>query len=487
MSWADEYPDTPEPKHYTRRDPSRRTHGWRVAEIAAALGKPLMPWQRYVVDVALEYDAEGYVYEDVLVTVPRQSGKTTLVGPVQLDRVIFQQDAHVFYTAQTQKDARKRFDDLVALVQGSPFRGVAKVRLSSGSERITFPSGSSVNLFAPKKDALHGETPPLVVLDEIWALDEATGRAIYDDAIKPAQFTLAGNRQRWQISTAGTSESVYMRRFVDLGRKGAPRMAYFEWSLPDGMDPYAPESVAAFHPAVGHTATVADVFAIAGRLPDGTIDPALSDEDVMSHASYLRGMCNVWTEQSESIISAEDWARLAVETPVPSRRDVVVSFDVNLDNASASVLATWRDEHGDPRVRTLHTAPGTTWLRPLIKRIADEWSPKAIAADDGGPARAHVDALEREGVQISRTPGRDFATACDGFLTSVLNDRTLGHDGSRTLSEGMAHLAVVDRGDSRYISRSRSTGPVAGPVAAAVGMWVYDHAEAPMPAAFIYS
>lgn len=487
MTWADEYPDTPEPKHYTRRHPGRRSHGWRVAQIAEAIGKPLMPWQRYVVDVALEYDEHGYVYEDVVVTVPRQSGKSTLVGPVQLDRVIFQKDAHVFYTAQTQKDARKRFDDLVALVQKSPLRAVAKVRLSSGSERITFPSGSSINLFAPKKDALHGETPPLVTLDEIWALDEATGSAIYDDAIKPAQFTLAGNRQRWQISTAGTAESTYMKRFVTLGRKGAPRVAYFEWSLPDGLDPYDPSSIAAFHPAVGHTATVADVFAIAGRLPDGTIDPALSPEDVMSHASYLRGMCNVWTEQTESIISAEDWGKLAAEMVVPSRRDVVVSFDVDLDNASASVLAVWRDDADRPQARTIHTAPGTTWLRPFLRHLHDEWRPLAISADDGGPARRVVDELERDGVTISRTSGRDFATACDGYLTAVLDDKTFTHDGSKTLSNGMAHLAVVDRGDSRYFSRSRSTGPIAGPLAAAVGMWVYDHADRPMPAPFVFS
>jgi len=38
-----------------------------VALIAEKLGTPLMPWQRHVVDVALEHDADGrLVYRDVV-------------------------------------------------------------------------------------------------------------------------------------------------------------------------------------------------------------------------------------------------------------------------------------------------------------------------------------------------------------------------------------------------------------------------------------
>jgi hypothetical protein len=495
MTWADQYPDTPEPKFYTRRDLSRKTHGWRVAQIAEALGKPLMPWQRYVVDVALEYDEAGYYYEDVLVTVPRQSGKTTLVGPVQLDRIIFQKNVNIFYTAQTQKDARKRFDDLVTLVKGSPFAAVATIRLSAGSEHIRFPSGSKLNLFAPNKDAIHGETPPLVTLDEIWALDEELGDAIYDDAIKPAQFTLAGNRQRWQISTAGTALSTYMRKHVKRGRKGAARMAYFEWSLRDGDDPYDPESISRFHPAVGHTATVADVFALAGRDENGNIKADVDPDEVMSHAKYLRSLCNIWTEAAEAIIPAEDWEKLAAQPlAVPSVRDITIAYEVAPGNTSASVMAVWRDLDGKWCIRTLHTAPGVIWLAPFVRKLAADWRPAAITADDGGNTRRVTDDLVRGDpekgivpVDVTLVKGRDFATACDVFLTAAMDERDIRHDKSKTLSTGIAHLALLKRGDSRYFSRDRSTGSIAGPLAAAVGMWTHDHRDAPMPAPFIYA
>lgn len=495
MTWAEEYPGTPEPKHYTPRDRRRKTHGWRVAQIAEALGKPLMPWQRFVVDVALEYDETGYVYEDVGVTVPRQSGKTTLVGPVQLDRVIFQKNINIFYTAQTQKDARKRFDDLVTLVQGSPLAGVAKIRLSGGSEHIKFPSGSKLNLFAPNLEAIHGETPPLVTMDEIWALEEALGDAIYDDAIKPAQITLSGNRQRWWISTAGTAASGYMRKKVKLGRKNVPRYAYFEWSLLDGDDPYDPDAIRRFHPAVGHTITVTDVFALAGRDETGAIDPNVDPDDVMAHGKYLRSICNMWTEAKDAIMSAEDWDALAAEPlAVPDLNTVTIAYEVALDNASASVLAVWRDLDGSWCVRTLHTAPGVIWLAPFVRKMAAAWRPAAIAADDGGNTRRVTDDLVRgnpdrgiEPVEVTAVKGRDFALACDTFLTAAMDERNLRHDGSKTLSNGIAHLVVAKRSDSKYFSRERSTGAINGPLAAAVGMQVHDHRDAPMPAPFIYS
>lgn len=492
-AWATLYPDTPEPKHYTHRNPTAKTDGKRIGILAEALGVPLMPWQQYVVDTATERTSSGdYRYNIVLVTVPRQSGKTTLVGPMQLDRVIMNPGIKAFYTAQTGKDARARFNDLVNLLSASALAAVSQVRYSSGSENIAFPNRSSLNLFAPVMAALHGEHPPLVTLDEIWEYSEALGNALLDGAILPAQTTLGLKRQVWMISTAGTAESVFMRKWVDVGRKrGRNDMAYFEWSLPDGADPYDPAAIEAFHPAVGqiingNKLTAGNLLSIAGRNPDGTLIEGATEG--MSHANWLRGFCNVWTEAVDPVMSAEDWADLeCLPTRVPDLRDVVIAYDIAIDNESASVMAAWRDVDGSPVIRTLHTAPGIVWLEPFVKQLAAEWKPKAIAADDGGPARRVTDNLERAGLTITKTVGRDFATACDAFLTAAMNEKTLKHDGSKTLANAMAHLALVDRGDSRYFSRTRSTGPVAGVTAGAVALWIVDHAEAPMPRPFIYA
>src|SRR5215207_2302173 len=59
----------------------RPTRGGEVGRFAAALGTPLMPWQQHVADVAMEVDPDTgrLVYRRIVLTVPRQSGKTTLL------------------------------------------------------------------------------------------------------------------------------------------------------------------------------------------------------------------------------------------------------------------------------------------------------------------------------------------------------------------------------------------------------------------------
>jgi hypothetical protein len=463
-------------KYSTPRDLSRRTDGGRIAKIATAIGKPGMPWQREVWDVATERDSAGHlVYEIVLVTVPRQSGKTTLYGPVTLDRVICNPGIKTFYTAQTGKDARSRFRDLVDLVKGSPLDAVARYRYSAGDEGITFPNGSSHKIFAPVQAALHGETPPLVGLDEIWEYDELLGDALLEGAIIPAQVTLFGQRQIWLMSTAGTAASTFMRKWVERGRAQAaaqrrgeagphPKLAYFEAALPEGADPYDPDIIARFHPAVGYTTTVEALLEISTQV---------------SRATWLRAFCNVWLEAKDPLFSDEHLAKL-YRDPVgtPFQDEIAVTYEIAPDNEAGIVMASWRDDDGRPCNRVLHAAPGTTWMHDLIVTIANDWRPRVLGADDGGPTRRLTDQLRRTlGEEAVVTMGgKDFGTACEGWLTMV-RDEELVLDGSESFRHGFAHLTLKRISDVIRFSRTESTGPIVAPIAGAAGIWLYDHAE----------
>src|SRR5689334_10794972 len=78
------------PRWGTPRRPDRATLGPRAAEVATLLGTPLMPWQRHVLDVALEVDPETgrLAYQEVDLTVPRQSGKTLLLLCLMVHRAL---------------------------------------------------------------------------------------------------------------------------------------------------------------------------------------------------------------------------------------------------------------------------------------------------------------------------------------------------------------------------------------------------------------
>ncbi len=473
-------PPMPEPKYATQRNPARRTIGGRQALIAEGLGKPFMPWQRYVADVAGELDADGNLfYEIVIVTVPRQSGKTTLYGPVQIDRCAVNPDAKTFYTAQSGKDARSRFGDLVKLVLASPLGGIVKVRYSAGDEGITFPNGAALKIFAPTTSAIHGETPPLVGFDEFWEYDEPLGDAMLEDGVMPAQVTLDGNRQIWLFSTAGTALSTFMKKWVERGRKATkdasewPRLAYFEWGLPDGADPYDPANWV-FHPALGHTISLETLKQAAKNTARG---------------KWLRSYCNTWTEAANLVIPIEEWDQLVMpeNTPAPRRNEIAITYEVALDGESASVMATWRDKDDNPHTRVLHTAPGTQWLFEFLVNLIDTWKPLVVGADDGGDTRVITDQLRRHyddenGEKIRTISARDFGTACMQLINCARDSKTLRHDGSKTLRIALAHLVLRRFGDLTRFSRKDSTGPIAGMIATAVGLWLYDHHEAPLAA-----
>src|SRR5262245_51822662 len=218
-------PNSWPPSHVARglrwgrpRSPDRPTFGPGAARVAAALDWRFMPWQRHVLDVALEVDpATGeWAYPLVVLTVQRQAGKTVLVGSNAVHRCLSGTDRECWYTAQRRKDARDNFMRLVKRVRRSPVLApLAKVRESNGSESLTFPTGSAYGLFAPTDEALHGSANALVCVDEAWTFDEVRGDEL-QQAIMPTFTTVDG--QMWVFSAAGNVNSTWLNTIMDNGR-----------------------------------------------------------------------------------------------------------------------------------------------------------------------------------------------------------------------------------------------------------------------------
>lgn len=483
----------PPPKFAPTRDFEYLTEGHEIARVARLMGKNLMPWQRLVVDIATEYKIVGpgesdddlhlghrhYKYSKVLITVPRQSGKTALTGPVRLHRMMTRPGISCFSTAQTGKDAGKRMKDLQELVSGSAIRGLFKPRLSQGSEGLTCKgNGSTVTRFAPGPGAIHGETPHLVDYDEIWKYSEELGDAMLG-GVTPSMVTIKNDAQIWMLSTRGTAASVFMNKWVALGRNGKePGLAYFEWSMPDGLDPDDEATWWTFHPALGNTQSAA------------TLREDMYSEG-MTRAERLRGYMNILTEAENPIIDPEEWASLA-ETPaeIPSRKSLAITYEVAPGNERAAVMATWRDVDGMAVSRVVHSAPTTLWLANFIRRLKAAWDPAVIAADDGGPSRRVTDDLTNPPEHIGcdgclkctpleiKTPGmRDFGTACDTWLTAARDDKTFKHDGTEVFRRAVAHSVVRVNNGTERIDRDKSTGPVCEVIGSVVGLWAYDHQD----------
>lgn len=461
------------PLYATRRDPSAPSTGARVGVIAAALGTPLMPWQQLVADVAGERHPDRpdqWRYQTVIVTVPRQAGKTTLLRAVALERGVSAPRRLIFSTAQTGKDARERWKDMVSAVESSPLGSRVTVRRGAGAESLILPNGSEVRTFAPVPKALHGYTPHMVALDEVWAFDAAQGEDL-DAAIHPAQVTLA-DRQRWYISTAGTSESAYLRALVDAGRAAVDdptsRIAYFEWAAGEEFDTYD-EAGWLFHPALGHTIGIEDLRAAA---------------QTVSRGNFERSYLNRWTVTDETVLDMDRWAEQGedadTERELAEGRAFGYGYSVAADRSSASIWGAYRDEAGHRHYRVVLTKPGSGWLATAVTELHRARPDATIGANGAGPARHITDELKRDGVQVRELTAGEYATACEGFVSAFENDRS-HHDRSAALTSALRAAKTRPMGDGGWAwSHKHSTGPIDPVEAATVAGWLADRADTPI-------
>lgn len=460
----------PRPQYGPARDRAWRTEEPQITRVCRLMGKEPQPWQRYVWAVGTEYqiDAWGrrvYHYRDVLVTVPRQSGKTTLLQPLRVWRMILNDAAHLFSTAQTQKHASKRMLDMVAAVEHSKIGPLFKTRKGKGDAGLLLKANAAdLAQFTPNEEAVHGETTPYVDLDEIWFYSQELGDAIMG-GVRPAQITLGDSAQRWYTSTMGTLQSEFMNAMVETGRAGEdPRLAYIEYSLPEGLDPYDPEAWAAYHPALGNTITV----------------DALKAEMSLPPSQWLRAYCNRLTEVQDAFMPLENWDDLAAtDRTIPAPEAVSVGFEISPGNENAAVVAGWYDATETPNVHVLHQAPGTKWLAPYLLQLRAQGFTH-FAADDGGPVRRLLDHLP-DGLDVQRLKYADRLLADQTLLTAARDDATLVHDGSQALRLAVASAQLRSRNGVEVIDREKSLNPVPSLIAASVALFAFRHREEEAP------
>jgi len=433
--------------------------GPAVHKVASVLGRPLMPWQRYVSDVAGEVDDGGlFVYPLVVVTIQRQAGKTTLDLATSVQRCLQAPRRKVWHTAQTGQDARKKWGELVDDVMTSPLSQlvVGKPKRSNGGESLEFVNGSKLRPHPPTRDSLHGEQSDTNNVDEAWVFDEAQGADLFQ-AIVPTQATRPG-AQTFIWSTAGDRSSTWFRELVNRGRSGEPGMAYFEWSIPDDVDPADLEAVAAHHPAYGHTITMRALEAaqvtLAGR-----------------PGEFARAYGNRWTGAAERVIPIDAWNAARTEAPLPDGQ-AAYGVATTADGAWTAIVAAVADDQGRPWVEVLAHRPGRSWAVPFVKALRDLG--QGVAIERRGPAAPIADALELADVDLLAGGRPDYVAACQDLFDRMTDEAgpRLFHRSSEALdlaSDVAGRRQLLDGG--WVWSRTRSTGDVSTLEAASLAAW----------------
>lgn len=456
------------PRFHTPRDLRYRSYGSKIAKASTALGRPPMPWQQRAIDVIGEVDDSGKLrYHTVIITVPRQSGKTTISLGTSFHRALWLPGSKVWFTAQTGQAARERFLDELGRPAAMRFPSLVKLNRGAGDTRLTIPAtGSQVRPHPPTEEYLHGEQSDLNLIDEPWALTEDEASALMQ-AIIPTQATRP-NAQTIMLSTAGTADSTWWHRQVDEAREGKPGVAIIDYGLPLDADPSDLEATIAAHPAVGHT------------ISRETIEAAYH---TMSPSEFARGYGNVPTIGSNEMFNEEALSAITGDDPIPNDARVAVAVAVGRGLESGAIVAVGLDGE-TPVVEVIDARPGTNWIADQAAAVAQAQRLPLII-DRIGPAGAVADELDARAIELITPKPRDISNSVLDLISRIRNgDIRLRPDDQ--LAAEIRGAKTRDMGDSGVMwSRKKSALPIARLEAATLALGGLSQVEIPAPMIWI--
>lgn len=385
--------------------------------VAKKLGITLWPWQltaaKYLTALGT---GTSPLYREVAVIVARQNGKTELLLPLIIGRLL--EGKRVMHTAQNRELPRLVHRRLSHILQKHYGAMIDAIRRGAGQEEIWLTTGGHYRIVAPNDDGARGSTNDLVIIDELRQMEN-------HDFIAAAKPTLAGDAQIVYLSNAGTSNSEVLNALK--ARAGSdPRLAYLEWSAPAELPPDDMVGWLQANPSIGHKP---------GHL-EGLQD------DYRAH--LLAGTMTVFeTEQlcrwvvamEQRLVSEEAWAgQEFLDAPGnPVRATMGVSMDTSGERASAVIAWVDRD---DDLILDVHDTQGSpidvTVLGPDIAKLG-------IAnrvVDTAYDPYTDVD-LARYLRKAKAINGRDYANASEKFVRLVTERKLRIHDPKGVLTEDL--------------------------------------------------
>lgn len=414
---------TAEPRHHTPRS-DWPTHGHRLAKVARAKGRPFMPWQQAAADVAHEYDPVTgfYRYRTVVVTVPRQAGKTDLEGSAADARCLWLPNQRVRITMQDGKTAdewmrEQHFESLAASV----FAGRYVPSKRAGSHGVLWPhTRSTFNTFPPTRAALHSKQTDLGFVDEAWAHDAQTGKDI-KQAIGPTMATrdrIPPGPQLWVVSTLGDQDSTYLDEYVarGLASLGDPltSVCFIDWGIPDDADAEDLDVIAEHHPAIGYTLTRRTLAAERENFRN-------AETGIVDSAGFGRAYGNRGSSVREYVFPGSVWTDAAVaRQPVPDRAGL--GLDVSPDGRTWALGAGWQvGESG--YVEVLDAGDVTRDLPNRVAAIARARGVPLVVARHAAAALEVTDGFarldERDRPEVTFLNAASAASACVTFSRGI--------------------------------------------------------------------
>ena len=443
------------------------TLGDDAVALSEHAGLYLDDWQQFVLTESLGERANGkWASFEVGLIVPRQNGKGAIIEARQLAAMFLTKDPIVIYSAHQFKTAKQMYRRIRDLCKNTPdLDKLVKGRYRQSNEETGIElDWGRLQFFARSAGAGRGFTGDTMFFDEAYNLDP--------ELISDMLPTLSAveNAQVWYVSSAGMESSEQLEKIRNRGISGnEPRLAFFEWSAPEGVDLADERWWVACNPAMGI------------RLDQEFVREV--EFKNMDEEKFGRERLGIWKapepEVDDSVLDVEKWRTLGSVGNVTLRKKVALAVDMSPDRKWVTIGAAVKAEDGRTHVEVgYHAKPGPGLIRMLLNLI-ERWDPVALVIDRQSPAYSLVPALQKAEIEPEVTTAGQLVQACGGFYDAhELGD--LHHTGDPLL------VAAVDNHTTRNVAGGgwawdrKGNGTISPLVAVTLAHWaigIYDNAK----------
>jgi hypothetical protein len=446
------------------------TFGYAVDDFATLIGRPLDPWQRWLVIHAMELLPNGWPrFRQVVVLVARQNGKTELLVILSLFWMWVQQVGMVLGTSTKLDYSRESWMKAVTLARKSPdlcgdISARGSVRNANGEQEMVTPWGSRYKIAAANEEGGRSLTVNRLVEDELRQHHDWTAHTAANNAMNAVS-----DAQAWAITNEGDDRSVVLHSFYDaaLGYintgEGDRRLGLFAWSSPPGCDLLDVEATAQANPNLGRRIQWESLEGEAIRAKDsgGEIEAKYRTEVLCQRVDRLK----------DSPISLETWAATAQDVRPTGLPVFFVAIAKEMRSATVCTAAMY---NGVPHVGIAGHAPGTAWLTAHIKDLRERYPSSVFGAYAAGPVRSWVPAFAEFGLELRLLTAPEAVAGC-AHLHKLSDGAAFTHTPSPVLTESLqgAELREMEGGGWVWDWRN-STGDLA-PLSAATGaLWLLE-------------
>lgn len=398
------------------------TSAWpQVEKRCTEMGIGFDEWQRGTGRLLLAKTQDGKyaaTVGGVGLSLPRQVGKTYLIGAIVFALCVDNPGLTVIWTAHHSRTAGETFLAMQAMARRkkiAPF--VGKVYTAANSEEVRFVNGSRILFGARERGFGRGFAGvDILVCDEAQIL---TDRAL-DNML--ATMNTAPNALPLFMGTPPTpadpSESFERMRLDALSGE-ATDVAWIECGAATGSDPDSQKTWAAANPSFPHRTPVTSMLRLRKKLKP---------------ESWLREGLGIWDDdEPTTIFGPGKWQACGTTVVVPDEPAAVgiaVSIDRSWSSLAFGSMVELEGAAEDDDPDGAYVAPharraGVDWLVDELKALQDAHPEVVFLADEGGPTKNLRETFEDNDIAIEWIDLGEYANACDTVFDRVQQHRLL--------------------------------------------------------------